>query len=217
MTPIEQQFQTLGAELDHLDPLPSDWERIEAQLPPPAPRSRNKWLLLGVAVLLLSMAAFWWWPQADQSPTPVHELQVGDAFPALTLQDPHGREVSLSDLRGKVVLVEFWSAYSMVCTEAQCYYFKPIYEQYADLGFEIYGVSLDSNAQDWVDAIQTHDLPWIHVSGSGAESGAIGSELNHEELPATFLLDQNGNILARDLQSGELERELERILGLPVP
>lgn len=216
MDKIEQYYQRHSNDLDLLDPPAEGWQDIADRLDKPA--KGRKWLpwvlVMGLALILGSAFFIPTLQPEDESFADLNQLEVGDPFPQVSLANPQGQMVDLKDLQGKIVLVEFWASYSMVCTETQCYYFKPIYEQYADQGFEIYGISLDTNAQQWTNAIEADDLPWVNVSGMGTQPAGLGNEFNNESLPSTYLLDQQGHIIAKDIKADELESVLENLLVL---
>ncbi|MEM7040811.1 MAG: TlpA disulfide reductase family protein, partial [Bacteroidota bacterium] len=140
-------------------------------------------------------------------------LEVGNEFPEIALRNPFGELVPLSSLKPNVVLVEFWASYSKVCTEEHCWYFLPLYEQYKDKGFEIYGVSVDTSAQHWLTGIERDDLPWIQVADIGEKESELWKQFEITELPTTFLLDEKGNIIAKNIGRDELEKHLETLLA----
>jgi len=138
-------------------------------------------------------------------------LDIGNEAPEIILQNTQGKEMSLSSLKGKVVLVDFWASWCHPCREA-----NPIlvetYLKYHHKGFEIVSVSLDEDKKHWVDAISKDKLPWKnHVSDlKGWESKTV-KDYHVEALPTSFLLDRNGKIVALDPYAEDLELELEDI------
>ena len=196
--------------MNQLQPDPASWEWLEARLG--RRRRRNSLYLLSVAsIALLATVLFFLADPFGKPSGPTFEaLQVGDHFPELTLDNQFGSPVSISSLQGNVVLVEFWASYSKICTDRQCYYFKPIYEEYAEKGFEIYGISLDTSAREWLSLVEGEGLPWVNVAefDQGAE---LRQSFLIQELPTTFLLDREGRIVARDVGVSELESHLERL------
>ena len=219
MDPIEKYYATHKVDLDVLEPDPGTLGWLDAQLGHGAPRKRNLLLwMAGLAATLVIAAGGWWiaW-SAEQAPAATAEspyaLQVGDAFPELMLDDQFGSAVPLSSLQGKVVLVEFWASYSKVCTDRQCYYFKPIYEQYADHGFEIYGISIDTSMQDWLHSVESDGLPWVNVADFDKGKDHLEHKFLLEQIPTTYLLNAEGKVIAKDVGGDELEQHLERMLS----
>lgn len=184
-----------------------DRKRTWAQLP--------TWIT-AAAVLIIAVSVSWALlrPEGGISPPPqsARALEVGQPFPELSLRNPYGELIPLSSLKGKVVLVEFWASYSKVCTEEHCYYFQPLYEQYREHGFEIYAVSVDSSAHGWIEGIERDALPWINVADIGEAHPEIPGRFRVEDLPTTYLLDQEGRIIARNVEKDDLEGYLEGLL-----
>ncbi|MEO1518509.1 MAG: TlpA disulfide reductase family protein [Bacteroidota bacterium] len=224
MDRLEDFFRSNRKEFDRMKADASIWEGIEGKLDPkPSPVARpqrflsSRWLSVAAALALL-LTVGWWFsspPSTNDLPSPKNRvgLEVNDIFPDIALRNPDGKIVSLSSLKGKVVLVELWASYSKICTEDHCYYFKPIYNEYKNKGFEIYAVSVDSSAASWVDAIESDQLDWLQVSDlQGLESPMV--ELVYDDqLPTTYLLDQDGRIIAKNLDVELLEDTLSQLLA----
>lgn len=134
----------------------------------------------------------------------------GSNSPDITLPNPDGKEVSLSSLRGKVVLLQFWAAVnpdSRIQNEA----LVEAYKKYKRKGFEIYQVSLDRNRIEWVDAIDKDKLNWTNV---GDMKGSVHATrvYNVQTLPFNYLLDKDGSILAKNLRGPALDKALKNVL-----
>ena len=214
MDKIEQYYRDHSPELDVLEPDPTSWDHIRQELDGKPPRRYGVWLLVAASIALIATLFLWPPPQEEGGMTAkAKPLQVGDPFPELVLDNQFGEPVALSSLQGKVVLVEFWASYSKVCTDRQCYYFKPVYDQYAEHGFEIYGISVDTNTMAWMSHLEEDGLPWINVQGYYEDSSALEERFLVQNLPTTFLLDQSGRIIARDVGEEDLEGHLERLLA----
>jgi peroxiredoxin len=126
----------------------------------------------------------------------------GENSPDITLPDPYGKEFSLSALRGKYVLLQFWAGadknsrvMNPVLTE--------LYQKYKNSGFEIFQVSLDNDRSAWIDAIDEDKLNWINVSDLKGCNQAVAA-YNVKTLPCNYLLDKTGVIVARNLQGPNL-------------
>ena len=136
-------------------------------------------------------------------------------YPDLELMDMYGKKISLSSLAGKVILLDFWSA-ELGTSNALNADLKEIYRKYADapVGFEVYQVAIDTSKATWITAVQEQQLPWISVSDlRGRGSAALGL-YNVQKIPANFLIDKDGEIVARDIRGRELDAKLHELTGL---
>ena len=132
------------------------------------------------------------------------------SYPDLEMTDMFGKKVRLSSLAGKVILLDFWSA-ELGTSNALNADLKEIYGRYADKGFEVYQVAIDTSKAIWITAVQEQQLPWVSVSDlRGRGSAALGL-YNVQKLPTNFLIDRNGTIVARDIYGEKLERELDEL------
>ncbi|MCO6495298.1 MAG: redoxin domain-containing protein [Bacteroidetes bacterium] len=133
---------------------------------------------------------------------------VGEYAPNIALPNPDGDTVELYSLRGKVVLIDFWASWCGPCRRENPNN-KRIYEKFSPKGFEIYAVSLDRTMNDWVKTIAADGLPWIHVSDLAYWNSAPAKMYKVRSIPATYLLDKEGRILAINLRGQELEQFLD--------
>jgi len=146
------------------------------------------------------------------------KIQLAGAFlPGAVAPDfaqitPEGDSLSLSDLRGKVVLVDFWASWCGPCRRENPHV-KKIYDKYKDKGFDILGVSLDRKKESWERAIEQDGLPWHHISDLKGWKNSVALMYNVSSIPHTILLDQEGRIVASKLRGPQLEQELEKIFG----
>jgi peroxiredoxin len=136
----------------------------------------------------------------------------GSIAPDLTLPQPDGTMLTLSSLRGKYVLLDFWASWCRPCREENPSVVR-LYKEYQKQGFEIFGVSLDESREQWVGAIEKDGLPWANVSDlKGAESEA--ARLYHvEAIPMTVLLDKEGRIMALNLRGPALKEKLDELFN----
>ena len=132
-------------------------------------------------------------------------------YPDLNINDMYGNKVRLSSLHGKVILVDFWSAMAGNSNQLNAD-LKEIYEKYAERGFEVYQIGIESSKAVWVSAVQEQKLPWISVSDlQGTASSAIAL-YNVQNVPTNFLIDREGNIVAKDLYGNDLEKHVTALL-----
>ncbi|MDA3817692.1 MAG: TlpA disulfide reductase family protein [Prolixibacteraceae bacterium] len=137
--------------------------------------------------------------------------KYGTNSPEITLPNPNGKEIALSSLRGKTVLVHFWSAAdrtSRIINQV----LKDNYQKFKSKGFDIYQISVDENREAWENAIKQDGLTWINVGDMNGSLSAVNS-YNITSIPSNFLLDEEGNIIGRDLKGPALHRKLNEILN----
>ena len=132
------------------------------------------------------------------------------SYPELIGRDMYGNERSLSSLDGNVILVDFWSAELGNCNAINAD-LKEIYELYKPHGFRVYQVSADTSKVTWVTAVQAQRLPWISVCDFYGEMSPMLRAYNVRQLPTNYLIDRNGNIIAKNLYGKALESKLANI------
>ncbi|MCB0638432.1 MAG: TlpA family protein disulfide reductase [Lewinella sp.] len=137
-------------------------------------------------------------------------FMVGGEAPDFIQQTPEEEDMSLSDLRGKVVLIDFWASWCGPCRRENPNVVR-MYEEYKDQGFEILGVSLDRTKDRWLQAIEQDGLGWLHVSDLKGWQNEVAQLYGVTSIPHTVLLDANGRIIARGLRGPSLEAKLAEI------
>ncbi|WP_339704878.1 TlpA disulfide reductase family protein [uncultured Kriegella sp.] len=136
---------------------------------------------------------------------------VGAKAPNFSAPTPSGEELALNDALGKITLVDFWAAWCKPCRAENPNIVK-VYKKYHEKGLNIIGVSLDKKAEDWKKAIEDDGLTWNHVSNIAYFDDAIAKLYNVDAIPAAFLLDENGVIVAKNLRGPALEQKVAELL-----
>ncbi len=138
------------------------------------------------------------------------DTSIGARAPNFTAPNPNGEQLALNDVMGKVTIVDFWAAWCRPCRAENPNVVK-VYNKYKDQGLSILGVSLDRNADDWKKAIEDDGLTWHHVSNV-KYFDEIAKLYNVDAIPATFILDENGIIVAKDLRGSSLDAKIGELL-----
>jgi thiol-disulfide isomerase/thioredoxin len=136
----------------------------------------------------------------------------GSLAPDFTQNDTSGRPLTLSSLRGHYVLVDFWASWCSPCRAENPNLVKQ-YKLYGDKGFRVLQVSLDDKKEKWIKAIQQDSLPWLHVCDLKGWANEAGNLYAVTGVPASFLVDPQGKIVAVRLRGEELNEQLAAIYG----
>lgn len=139
-------------------------------------------------------------------------VSVGAMAPDITLPNPNGQNQSLSELKGKYVLIDFWASWCRPCRMENPNVVK-LYDKYKGPNFEIFGVSLDQDGTKWKDAIQKDNISWWQVSDLQGWQSSAAAKYNVTSIPSTFLIDPDGKIIAKNLRGAALEEKIKEILG----
>ena len=138
-------------------------------------------------------------------------VQAGQPMIDFTQNDPNGNPVTLSELaQGKLLLVDFWASWCPDCRKANPGVVAA-YQKFHDQGFDVLGVSFDTDKEKWLAAIEKDDLTWTHVSDLQGWSNAAGALYAIAFIPQNALI-KDGVIVARNLEGEELMAEVEREL-----
>jgi len=145
----------------------------------------------------------------------IKRTSPGGVAPEFTLKTPEGKELSLSETKGKYVLLDFWASWCKPCRESYPH-LKKVYSKYKDKGFEVLAISNDSDHEAWKKAIEEDQTKWLHVVDEFSRPrmpADVATLYAIPFLPTTFLLDKEGVILAKNLPEKELDQKLEEIFG----
>lgn len=139
--------------------------------------------------------------------------EVGDMAPVFKSPDTEGKMVSLTDFKGKYVLVDFWATWCMPCI-AEFPHLRKAYENFKGKNFEILGVSLDrpDSKEKWIKMIKEENLVWKQVSDLKWWYSDAAFLYNVNSAPANFLVDPSGKIIAKNLRGEDLEKKLAEVL-----
>ncbi len=133
-------------------------------------------------------------------------------YPELDMPDIYGKNIRLSSLAGKVILVDFWSA-QLGNSNTLNAELKEIYRKYTDAAvpFEVYQVAIDTSKPLWITTVQEQQLPWVSVSDLRGQASTSLGLYNVQKLPANFLIDKNGDIVAKNIYGKSLDNKLKEL------
>jgi thiol-disulfide isomerase/thioredoxin len=137
--------------------------------------------------------------------------KIGTLSPEIVLKDVNGNSVSLSSLKGKVVLIDFWASWCGPCRKANKHLVS-IYPGLKAKGFEIYSISIDEDLADWKKAIAADRITWLQVNENGGWNAPVANQWKIDQIPTSYLLDKTGKIIARDLEGKQLEKQVNQLL-----
>ncbi|MFD2600050.1 TlpA family protein disulfide reductase [Sphingobacterium corticis] len=126
-----------------------------------------------------------------------------------TQTDWNGNQRTLSQLRGKTLLIEFWASWCGACL-ADLPSLKNIYNKHKGENFEIIGISLDTDRENWIKAIQRENLKWLNVSDLQGWNNVVAKQYKISGIPSNFLIDEKGAVVGFNLSEEELDRQLSK-------
>jgi|TARA_B110000459_G_scaffold119440_1_gene131744 peroxiredoxin len=143
---------------------------------------------------------------------PSNPTAIGEVAPAFEGPTPTGELVSLASLKGKVTIIDFWASWCRPCRIENPNLVR-LYKRMHDKGLEIVGVSLDKNQSSWARAIEDDGLSWNHVSNLKYWQDPIALLYGVRSIPAAFVLNKDGVIVAKNLRGAQLDAKIEELLS----
>lgn len=149
--------------------------------------------------------------QFKQETDKLRTLAIGQPAPGFESFTPNNKPVSLADFKGKYVLVDFWASWCVPCRQENPNIVK-LYNAYKGKGFDVFGVSLDDNPGPWMRAIADDGLSWTNASDLKAWGSPVVGLYRITGIPASYVLNPEGLIIAKNLRGKELEDFLKETL-----
>ncbi|WP_333809197.1 TlpA disulfide reductase family protein [Flavobacterium sp.] len=140
-------------------------------------------------------------------------LSIGKPAPIFSGPSPDGKTISLKESLGKVTIIDFWASWCGPC-RGENPNVVALYKEFHSKGLNIIGVSMDKDATKWKEAIAKDGLTWPQISNLKYWDEPIAKLYNIESIPATFILDAKGNIVAKDLRGDALRAKVKELLGV---
>lgn len=147
-----------------------------------------------------------------KNPAAVKNLNSLKLAPEFSAKSPNGTTISLKESMGKVTIIDFWASWCGPCRKENPNVVA-LYNEFHSKGLNIIGVSLDDEATKWKDAIAKDKLTWNQVSNLKGFQDPIAIQYDIQQIPTTFVLDSNGNIVAKDLRGDELKAKVQELLA----
>ncbi|WP_183558172.1 TlpA disulfide reductase family protein [Mucilaginibacter sp. SP1R1] len=141
-------------------------------------------------------------------------VSVGHKAPDFTTAGIDGKPVKLSDFKGKYVMIDFWASWCMPCRQENPNVVKQ-YNTFKSKGFNILGISLDKEQAAWQKAVNDDKLTWAHGSDLKGFEGATEQLYHIEAIPSNFIIDPQGNIIAKNITGADLEAFLNKTFSKP--
>ncbi len=165
----------------------------------------------GIASIVSQFNRFLNQPADTANAQPARKPLVGDMAPEITLADTSGKPFSLSQLRGKYVLIDFWASWCGPCRKENPNVVEA-YQTYKNKNFTVLGVSLDKTRGDWLQAIKDDKLSWTNISDLQYWNSPVVGLYGFDGIPYNVLVDPSGKIIATELREQALKAKLAEVL-----
>jgi peroxiredoxin len=138
-------------------------------------------------------------------------VAIGKNAPSFTQKSIDGKTISLENFKGKYVLLDFWASWCVPCRKEHPSFLK-IYETYQAKNFEIISVSIDEDKNAWINASKMDNINWTNLLDVKGQANEVTVKYGVQAVPANFLIDSNGVIVAKNLNGETLEKTLLDLL-----
>ncbi|SHJ68934.1 TlpA disulfide reductase family protein [Aquimarina spongiae] len=139
-------------------------------------------------------------------------IDIGTMVDDFSAPNPQGKTLSLKESMGKITIIDFWASWCKPCRLENPNVVR-VYNKYHDKGLNIIGVSLDKKQESWTKAIADDNLDWNHVSNLKFWQDPIARAYGVRSIPATFIIDEQGQVIAKNLRGPALEQKISELLG----
>jgi thiol-disulfide isomerase/thioredoxin len=165
-----------------------------------------------LVALVIGFVAFTHAAIAADEPVDLKAVPIGSAFPDFSEKDLDGKSLSVGNYKGKIVLVDFWATWCGPCV-AELPNVLQAYEKYHGKGFEVIGISLDSNKDKLTSFVKDRKMPWPQFFDGAGWKNKLAQRYNVRSIPATYLIGKDGKIIAQNLRGPALEAAVAKALG----
>jgi peroxiredoxin len=139
------------------------------------------------------------------------QVNIGDTAPEIALPGIKGDTIKLSSFKGKIAMIDFWASWCGPCRKSNPHVQK-LYEKFKDKGFEVFGISIDNKKEPWLKAIRKDKIKYTQVLDGGGWDSNTAVKFGVDAIPATFLLNKEGVVVAVNLEGKDLEDKIKELL-----